>query len=156
MPGAGSIFAGLRRHPDPSSSRGRARHCGCLAAALPAPGPCPGGFPDQEITSYTEAVQAALSQAGRDASANVLVTHQFVTGAAPCESEEFSVGGAENVDASAFDGFDYVALGHIHCPQNLRGSGMIRYCGTPLAYSVSEAGQEKSVTLVELGAPREP
>ena len=110
-------------------------------------------FPDQEITSYTQAVQTALSQAGRAAERQVLVAHQFVTGAAPGGSEEFSVGGVENVDASAFDGFDYVALGHIHSPQNLRGSGVIRYCGAPLACSVSEAGQEKSVTLVELGAP---
>ena len=81
---------------------------------------------------------------------NVLVTHQFVTGAATCESEELSVGGSDNVDASVFDGFDYVALGHIHGPQNI-GTNRIRYCGTPLKYSFSEAGHYKSVTLAELG-----
>jgi exonuclease SbcD len=81
---------------------------------------------------------------------NVLLTHQFVTGAATCESEELSVGGSDNVDASVFDGFDYVALGHIHGPQNI-GTNRIRYCGTPLKYSFSEAGHYKSVTLAELG-----
>ena len=81
---------------------------------------------------------------------NVLVTHQFVTGAATCESEEISVGGSDNVDASVFEGFDYVALGHIHGPQNI-GSNRVRYCGTPLKYSFSEAAHYKSVTVVELG-----
>ena len=79
------------------------------------------------------------------------MAHQFVTGAAPGGSEEFAVGGVENVDASVFDAFDYVALGHIHSAQEIRGAGTIRYCGAPLAYSVSEAGQEKSVTIAELG-----
>jgi len=81
----------------------------------------------------------------------VLLTHQFVTGAATCESEELSVGGSDNVDASVFADFDYVALGHIHGPQNI-GSARIRYCGTPLKYSLSEEGHHKSVTVVELGA----
>ena len=80
---------------------------------------------------------------------NVLITHQFVTGAERSESEEISVGGTDNVDASVFDGFDYVALGHIHGPQNAGGE-RIRYCGTPLKYSFSEAGHKKSVTVVEL------
>ena len=81
---------------------------------------------------------------------NVLLTHQFVTGAATCESEEVSVGGTDNVDASVFEGFDYVALGHIHGPQNV-GSSRIRYCGTPLKYSFSEHNHHKSVTVVNLG-----
>ena len=68
---------------------------------------------------------------------NVLLTHQFVTGAATCESEEVSVGGTDNVDAEVFEDFDYVALGHLHGPQNI-GSNRIRYCGTPLKYSFSE------------------
>ena len=109
-------------------------------------------FPDAEITSYTDALRTAVEAMGMDRSErNVLVTHQFVTGAARSESEEISVGGADNVDASVFDGIDYVALGHIHGPQNI-GTGRIRYCGTPLKYSFSEAKQEKSVTVVELGA----
>ena len=108
-------------------------------------------FPDEAIESYTDAIRAAIGHMGVDFSGrNVLLTHQFVTGAATCESEEISVGGSDNVDASVFEGFDYVALGHIHGPQNI-GSDRIRYCGTPLKYSFSEAGHRKSVTVVELG-----
>ena len=80
---------------------------------------------------------------------NVLLTHQFVTGAVRCDSEEISVGGSDNVDASVFEAFDYVALGHIHGPQHV-GRETIRYCGSPLKYSFSEAGHTKSVTVVEL------
>ena len=108
-------------------------------------------FPDQEIVSYTDAVRAALEEMGPDPDQrNVLVTHQFVTGASRSDSEEISVGGADNVDASVFDAFDYTALGHIHGPQNAGGE-RIRYCGTPLKYSFSEAGHQKSVTVAELG-----
>ena len=80
-------------------------------------------YPDAEITSYTQAVQTALAQAAPAADRQVLVAHQFVTGAAPGGSEEFAVGGVENVDASVFDAFDYVALGHIHSAQEIRGAG---------------------------------
>lgn len=107
-------------------------------------------FPEEPVESYTDAVRLAVEAMRPDPSArNVLITHQFVTGAQRSESEEFSVGGADNVDASVFRAFDYVALGHIHGPQNI-GSERIRYCGTPLKYSFSEARQEKSVTVVEL------
>ena len=107
-------------------------------------------FPNEEIGSYTDAVRVAIENMGLDKQKrNVLLTHQFVTGAATCDSEELSVGGSDNVDASVFDDFDYVALGHIHGPQNI-GSGRIRYCGTPLKYSFSEASHYKSVTLVNL------
>ena len=107
-------------------------------------------FPEEEITSYTDAMAVAINAIGLDTTKrNVLITHQFVTGAERSESEEISVGGTDNVDASVFDGFDYVALGHIHGPQNAGGE-RIRYCGTPLKYSFSEAGHKKSVTVVEL------
>lgn len=107
-------------------------------------------YPDEEIGSYTDAVRVATQKMPIDRNKrNVLLTHQFVTGAATCESEELSVGGSDNVDASVFEGFDYVALGHIHGPQNI-GSSRIRYCGTPLKYSFSEAEHLKSVTLVKL------
>lgn len=110
-------------------------------------------FPDEGIESYTDAVRVAVEKMGIDtAQRNVLLTHQFVTGAATCESEELSVGGSDNVDASVFEGFDYVALGHIHGQQNIGGSNRIRYCGTPLKYSFSEEHHHKSVTVVELGA----
>ena len=80
---------------------------------------------------------------------NLLVTHQFVTGASVCDSEEITVGGTDNVDASVFESFDYVALGHIHGAQNC-GSERIRYSGTPLKYSFSEITHQKSVSVVEL------
>lgn len=106
-------------------------------------------FPEEQIDSYTDAVRVAISKMQVNAAErNVLVTHQFVTGAARCDSEEISVGGADNVDLSAFDAFDYVALGHIHGAQNI--SPRVRYCGTPLKYSFSEAKQQKSVTVAEL------
>ncbi len=107
-------------------------------------------YPDEEIKSYTDALRTAIAHMNVDPSArNVLVTHQFVTGASRSESEEVSVGGSDNVDASVFEPFDYTALGHIHGPQNI-GSEKIRYCGTPLKYSFSEAGHRKSVTVVEM------
>ncbi len=107
-------------------------------------------FADEEINSYTDAVRAAVKHMGPDRNRrNVLLTHQFVTGARRSESEDISVGGADNVDAGVFEDFDYVALGHIHSPQDC-GSERIRYCGTPLKYSFSEARDEKSVTVVEL------
>lgn len=105
---------------------------------------------DDEIVTYTDAVKYAISKMNINPdNRNVLITHQFVTGARRSESEEISVGGTDNVDASVFDPFDYVALGHIHSPQNC-GSDKIRYCGTPLKYSFSEAKDKKSVTVVEL------
>ena len=108
-------------------------------------------YPEEHIDSYTDAVQTAIAHMNIDPSRrNVLLCHQFVTGAATCESEELIVGGTDNVDAAVFDGFDYVALGHLHGPQNV-GSSRIRYCGTPLKYSFSEASQYKSVTVAELG-----
>lgn len=108
-------------------------------------------FPEEGVESYTDAMACAIRHMPLDpARRNVLVTHQFVTGAERCESEEVSVGGADNVDASVFAPFDYVALGHLHGPQNVGGE-RIRYCGTPLKYSFSEVGHRKSVTIVELG-----
>lgn len=108
-------------------------------------------YEDEEIVSYTDAMRVAISAMNINTSErNILVTHQFVTGATTCESEEVSVGGTDNVDASVFADFDYVALGHIHGAQNC-GSDCVRYCGTPLKYSFSEAKHQKSVTVVELG-----
>ena len=112
-------------------------------------------YPDAGIESYTDAVRVAVEQMGLDTTCrNVLLTHQFVTGAATCESEEIIVGSTENVAASVFDDFDYVALGHIHGPQNVAGP-RVRYCGTPLKYSFSEERHHKSITVVHLGAKGE-
>lgn len=107
-------------------------------------------YPDAEIASYTDAVKEAIAHMDIDPDRrNVLITHQFVTGAVRSDSEEISVGGTDNVDASVFEPFDYVALGHIHGPQNIV-ENRIRYCGTPLKYSFSEANHHKSVSVVEL------
>ena len=109
-----------------------------------------GFFPDIEITGYSDAVAAAIGRMNIDKTQrNVLITHQFVTGAQRSDSEELSVGGTDNIGAEVFCDFDYVALGHIHGPQNM-DSGRIRYCGSPLKYSFSEAAQQKSVTVAEL------
>ncbi len=107
-------------------------------------------FCEEEIATYTDAIQFAISKMNVNPdNRNILVTHQFVTGSSRSDSEEISVGGTDNVDAKVFEPFDYVALGHIHSPQNC-GSKAIRYCGTPLKYSFSEAKDKKSVTIVEL------
>lgn len=109
-------------------------------------------YPENDIVTYTDAVKAVIDGMEIDKSKrNVLITHQFVTGAVRSESEDISVGGSDNVDASVFEGFDYVALGHIHRAQKC-GSDYIRYSGTPLKYSFSEARDNKTVTVVEMNA----
>lgn len=108
-------------------------------------------FPDADIESYTDAVAEAIAHMDIDTAArNVLVTHQFVTGGTRSGSEELSVGGTDNVDSGVFAPFDYVALGHLHGAQHI-GRETIRYAGSPLKYSFSEARQHKSVTVVTLG-----
>ena len=107
-------------------------------------------FPDAEIESYTDACKIAVENMDINTDErNVILTHQFVTGAKTCGDEEISVGGTDNVSSAVFDVFDYVALGHIHGQQNI-GSNRVRYCGTPLKYSFSEIKHHKSVTVVEL------
>ncbi len=107
-------------------------------------------YPDAEIDSYTDAMRTVVEHMDIDSTIrNVLLTHQFATGATTCDSEERVVGGTDNVDGSVFDAFDYVALGHLHGQQNV-GSGRIRYCGTPLKYSVSEEKHHKSLTVVKM------
>ena len=106
-------------------------------------------YENEEINSYTDAVQVAINKMNVDnTKRNVLITHQFVTGARRSDSEE-SVGGTDNVSASVFNDFDYVALGHLHSPQFCT-SEKIRYSGTLLKYSFSEANDVKSVTIVTL------
>lgn len=136
-------------------------------------------YPEESIESYTDAMRVAIAHMDIDPThRNLLVTHQFVTGASRSDSEDISVGGSDNVDASVFAPFDYVALGHLHGPQQLRFQSasdvhaikqdvtanvvaksvenattgpVIRYAGTPLKYSFSEARHHKSVTVVEIG-----
>lgn len=111
-------------------------------------------YPEETIESYTDAMRVAIAHMDIDPThRNLLVTHQFVTGASRSDSEDISVGGTDNVDASVFAPFDYVALGHLHGPQQMgeEGGPLIRYAGTPLKYSFSEARHHKSVTVVEIG-----
>ena len=111
----------------------------------------------QEVSSTAQAVEAALQGypvPEHKNDRNVLVAHQFVSHGdlAPetCDSEIHSVGGSDRVDASCFDGFDYVALGHLHRAQQI-SSETVRYAGSPLKYSLSEVKHSKSFTLVTLG-----
>lgn len=109
---------------------------------------------EDEVSSYDAAVKGLIEREKIDASRrNILISHQFYTAGgtepAVCDSEVRLVGGIENVDISVLESFDYAALGHIHSPQKI-GKDVFRYCGTPLQYSVSEAGDHKSVTMVLL------
>lgn len=108
-------------------------------------------FPEEEIETYTDAMRVVVEHLPLNPQErNVAVVHQFVTGAETCDSEERSVGGLDDVDATVFQPFDYVALGHLHGPQKV-GRESIRYAGSPLKYSFSELNHRKSVTVVELG-----
>lgn len=104
----------------------------------------------EEVQDYPSALALAMSQVKLNPEErNILLAHQFVTGAQRCESEELQVGTIDQIPVSLFEQFDYVALGHIHSPQKA-GKETVRYCGTPLKYSFSEAEQKKSITVVEL------
>ena len=120
--------------------------------------------PDETIDSYTDALQVCIQAMDvNPAERNILVAHQYVTSgegedmwmADSCESEEPSVGGLGNVDIRVFAPFDYVALGHLHRPQNCAGKESVRYCGSPLKYSFSEAGDRKTVTIIDMGTKGE-
>lgn len=115
-------------------------------------------YQDENIASYDEAVRAVIRKAGIDfGRRNVIVAHQFVTGISedPVLSGSegagtINVGTVEKIGYDCFDGFDYVALGHIHSPQHVGREG-IRYSGSPLKYSLSEASNSKSVPVITLG-----
>lgn len=103
----------------------------------------------ENALTYTEAMSEVISRMDIDPERrNVLVAHQFIIGSERSESEEVSIGGLDSVDAAVFSPFDYTALGHIHRPQ--QHGDNIRYCGSPLKYSFSEAAYDKSVTVVTL------
>ena len=110
-------------------------------------------WPDETVETYEDAVRCAVEHMKEEnfspEARNILMAHQLVIGAARCDSEEISVGGLDQVSAGLFADFDYTALGHIHGPQNAGGE-RVRYCGSPLKYSFSEAGHVKSVTIVDM------
>ena len=116
--------------------------------------------PDETIDNYTDALQVCIQAMDVNPNErNILVAHQYVTSgegedmwkADRCESEEPSVGGLGNVDIRVFAPFDYVTLGHLHRPQNCAGKESVRYCGSPLKYSFSEAEDKKTVTIINMG-----
>lgn len=107
------------------------------------------------ISTFTEALSFAIEKMGIvTEERNVLIAHQFCTGAERSGSEDVSVGGLDNVDSSVFGPFDYTALGHLHGPQPV-GIPTVRYCGSPLKYSFNEVDQVKTVTIVELGEKKD-
>jgi exonuclease SbcD len=109
-------------------------------------------FPEEEISTYQQAVEAVLRRSPIDKSKrNILLCHQFITGSETSESEELAIGGLDNIDAAIFDDFDYVALGHLHGPQRA-GRDAVRYAGSILKYSFSEVNHKKSATLVDVRA----
>lgn len=107
-------------------------------------------YPQEEIIDYSTALEVAIRQMEiNKEERNILVGHQFVTGAIRSDSEEISIGGLDNVAAEVFSAFDYVALGHLHRSQWV-GREAVRYCGSPLTYSFSESEDSKSVTILEV------
>lgn len=120
--------------------------------------------PDEKVDSYDTAIRIALADIPLDkAERNVILSHQFVTGSGNKDAAQDPVmagselvrpemvGTIEKVGSDVYDSFDYAALGHIHSPQSL-GRKEVRYSGSPLSYSLSEIGHEKSFPLVTLGA----
>ena len=115
-------------------------------------------FPDAQIDNYDDAVKTVLSSQNINFDErNILVAHQFVAGKGSdperAGSENVSVinvGTVEKIGSDTLNGFDYVALGHIHSPQSV-GAENIRYSGSPLKYSLSEINNNKSVPLITLG-----
>ena len=111
-------------------------------------------YADEDIQSYEEAVNVIIEDSQmNEKERNILIAHQFITSGSQqperSDSETIAIGGLDNIDASVFEAFDYVALGHLHGPQSI-GREMIRYAGSPLKYSFSEARQHKSITILEL------
>lgn len=137
------------------------------------PGEAEGGEPDEEAAtagplllarSHEAVMTAAMDRVRADLAdhpgRSVVIAHAFVVGGEPSESErDIRVGGVDSVPAGVFAGVDYVALGHLHGPQTIRFPSrgaheavpVLRYSGSPLAYSFSERHHRKSTTLVDLG-----
>lgn len=110
-------------------------------------------YVSEEIPSYQKAVEKILKASPCNMERrNILLAHQFVTWhgeAEQSDSETNSLGGVDEIDAGVFFEFDYVALGHLHSPQKI-GKEVIRYAGSPLAYSFSEIRRKKTITKIAL------
>jgi len=106
-------------------------------------------YKDDSIKEYNQAVAKVLSETSVNTDErNIILSHQFITNAETSDSEILSVGGIDNVDAENYSDFDYVALGHIHKPQKI--TDKIRYSGSILKYSFSEAKINKSVPVIDI------
>lgn len=111
-------------------------------------------FPNENLTTLSDAVRTVVNSIPLNpAKVNIILAHQFVVGGEEkpvvSDSETHYIGNSEEISASIFSSFAYTALGHLHSPQQI-GSPLIRYSGSPLMYSASEIGREKSVTLIEV------
>ena len=109
-------------------------------------------FNDENIVDHQSAMKALIAACGKVPPRSVLIGHAFVAGGAESESERpLSVGGSGTVTVECFSDFDYVALGHLHAPQQA-GAKHVRYSGSLMKYSFSESTHQKSVSLVEMDA----
>lgn len=108
-------------------------------------------FPAEKVETYSEAMQAVLKEVEDRDSVNILISHQFVSGASLSDSEVQSVGGIDAIDKRVLDVFDYVALGHLHKPQGF-DDNRIRYCGSPIKYSFSEVNNKNSITCIDVNS----
>ncbi len=110
-------------------------------------------FEDSTLTTHNSATKRVIDEIYKNidmSKTNILVAHTFVSGGLETDSErEISVGTVENVAVEIFEKFDYVALGHLHNPNAIKEE-RIKYSGSPMAYSFSEATQTKGMRLVEL------
>lgn len=107
-------------------------------------------YPDSQIENYEDAVRTVLENSPIDKNErNVIIAHQFISGASVCDSEELSIGGLEEISADVFADYDYTALGHLHGAQKVK-LDTVRYSGSPLKYSFSEARHKKCALLIEL------
>ena len=111
-------------------------------------------YPDEKIESYEDAIRCVIAHSEPSDNRKIIVSHQTVFSGAILpelsDSERAFIGGSESVSSSVYDGFDYVALGHIHSAMNM-GSDRVRYCGAPLKYALSRKERDKSVTIVDIG-----
>ena len=105
---------------------------------------------DENIT-YDKAIKIAIDNFDVNFNdRNVILAHQFIAGSSVCESENFSIGGSDQVSGSYFEKFDYAALGHLHTPQMISKNEHIRYSGSPLKLSFSEVNVDKVAVLVDI------
>ena len=114
-------------------------------------------FEDATLTTHNAATKRVIDEIYKNLDTNktnILVAHTFVSGGLETDSErEISVGTVENVAVEVFDKFDYVALGHLHNPNAIKET-RLKYSGSPMAYSFSEASQTKGMRLIEVTKER--